>query len=380
MIEPRAGALALLVGLCLAIPGRLDGQELTPRRGVGASVVRCPVLPQPATPTPAQRDEGQRLSAQGREAAIAGDQEAAEEFFREAAALDPTDRDIAYRLARVRADLGRNEAAVREFCRYLALAPAAPDAGEVRERIASLSPLQDGGLPADAVTHFRAGLEHLDAGRLQEAEQAFTSAITEAPAWAEAHYNRGLTHSALGRPARAVEDLERYLALSPEAEDRAWVSRHVEELRGRIPTPGGALVRGMLIPGLGQFYTKRPALGLLVLGGVGAATYAAVQPRVETRTEQFIGPFGDPYTSEYEVTTYPSLTLGIAVAAGITAIGALEAYLHARRGRVSEAVPVPTTPADPPRASSDRPPDNRLHAPALFASPRGMGLGLIFEF
>ena len=373
MIERRAAGLALVVAFAF-LPRLADAQGLVPKRSVGASVVQCPVVAQPESPTPAQRQEARRLSAQGREAAIAGDQGAAEEFFREAAGLDATDQDIAYRLARVHQELGHRQEAVREFCRYLALAPAAPDAAEVRARIAALSPVGAEGPPSAALGHFRAGLEHLDAGRLREAEQAFTSAIGEAPRWPAPHYNRGLVHATADRPARAVEDLRQYLALNPQAEDSAWVARHIAELRRRVPSPGGALLRGVLIPGLGQFYTRRPALGVLVLGATAAASYAAVQPKVETRRAQYTDIFGNVHEYTYEETTFPSLTTGIAVAAGVAVVGAIEAYIHARRGRVREPAAEPQREAAPPVSQRGA----RLGAPSLHLSPRMVGVSFDF--
>ncbi len=90
-----------------------------------------------------------------------------------------------------------------------------------------------------------------------------------------------------------------------------------------IPTvdfsPTGALVRGLLLPGLGQFYTKRRTLGFLVLGGVIGGVVVSASS-LNTR--------GHPHRSTRE-----RFFLGAAIASGVHVGGALESYVYAHLAR-----------------------------------------------
>ncbi|HEV2145950.1 MAG TPA: hypothetical protein VGR37_00890, partial [Longimicrobiaceae bacterium] len=253
--------------------------------------------------------------------------------FRRAAALDSTDPAVAYRLARLHEDLGEPAEAAVEFCRYLALAPESPDAPEVAARVARLAPRRDEAADR-AMGSFREGLLGLDRGAYAEAEAAFSVALRARPEWPEAHFNRAL--ALLGRQdeARAAAELESYLRLSPGAADADRVRETIRALRRPVAvfSPTASLARGLAVPGLGQFHTRRPALGAAVLAGVGTALYAAFRQEEVTRTATAQDPFGNPYEYSYRATERPSLGVGIGAAAAITLAGAAEAYLYARRG------------------------------------------------
>ncbi|TVR65653.1 MAG: hypothetical protein EA422_03650 [Gemmatimonadales bacterium] len=97
-------------------------------------------------------------------------------------------------------------------------------------------------------------------------------------------------------------------------------------------TPGGTLARGLLIPGLGQLHTQRPAMGLLVLAGAGVGVFLASRSELTDERRTFSGPFGEPeYQSVVRVETYPQRELGIGLAAVALLGGALEAFTYARR-------------------------------------------------
>ncbi|MGH7720808.1 MAG: tetratricopeptide repeat protein, partial [Gemmatimonadaceae bacterium] len=221
----------------------------------------------------------------------------------------------------------------RELCRYLALAPSAPDVAEVRERIAALAPPATRIRSDQAEVHFRNGLELFDRGRLREAEAAFTAVVREEPNWSDAYYNRALVHVRQSEPEEAAADLERYLEKDANAADRATVRQRIAELRRRDRAPSTAFVRGLLVPGMGQMYTGRPALGALVIAGVAGAAAYALQPKEVTRTAQFQDPFGNPYEEVYTDKEYPNVAVGVGAAAAITLVGALESYLYAKRGQ-----------------------------------------------
>ncbi len=113
-----------------APPGGLAGAALPP----GCAGVRIAMAP-----TDSQRRAARDLAQRGQQSAILGDRVSARAQLRDAAALDPSDPDLAYQLARAHDGAGATTEAALEYCRFLSLAPDAPDAPEARERIAVLS-------------------------------------------------------------------------------------------------------------------------------------------------------------------------------------------------------------------------------------------------
>jgi TM2 domain-containing membrane protein YozV len=100
----------------------------------------CPApRPRPA-PSAEQRRAARDLAQRAQQAAILGDRAAAREQLRQAAMLDPRDPDLAYQLARANDAAGAPADAAGEYCRFLSLAPNAPEAAEARERVAILAP------------------------------------------------------------------------------------------------------------------------------------------------------------------------------------------------------------------------------------------------
>ncbi len=325
---------ALLIGLVLPIEG---AAQLTPKRNIGGSSgASCPAQSTPAQPNAQRRAAARDAFAQGQEAAISGDNRSARDFFRRAAEADPTDPTTAYHLARSHEALGEVNDAVREYCRFLSLAPGAADAAEARDRLTELGPRRSQSELATA--QFRAGLLHYEGQRWRDAQVAFTRAISQAPDWPETHFNRALVLERLDQTEQAVADFQRYLELEPAATDREAVVRRIVSLRRQAMNPGSALTRGLLLPGLGQHYTRRPVLGFLVLGAAGGAVAFGFVPKdvdvIEIRTGTFIDPFGNEREYEYEFAyvdrQYPNRTAGIAAAAAISFLAAFEAYSHAR--------------------------------------------------
>lgn len=102
---------------------------------------------------------------------------------------------------------------------------------------------------------------------------------------------------------------------------------------------GRALMLGLAAPGLGHFYTARPARGALVLGAATAALAAGLmyqQVRIDCLTLPVndVCPPGDILS---ERTTRPLLLAGIGAAAAITILGALDAHFLARRAQAASA-------------------------------------------
>jgi tetratricopeptide (TPR) repeat protein len=295
----------------------------------------APVSP-PAAPSATNAEQARRTAARAHEAALIGDQRSARDLYARAATLDPTDARLAYQLARVREDLKERRAAVAEYCRYLSLAPGASDGAEIRQRIRALFPVTEVGTRNRALAAFDSAVAHFDAGRLAQAESSLDAVIRLEPRAAEAYYDRGIVRSARGKRGPAIADLEHYLELRSEALDRGRVERQLSQLRSPALRPEVALAQGLLVPGLGQIYTRRPALGLAVLTGVGGATYLALRREETLERRSFTDPFGNRYQSTFRRTERPNLTTGAIAAGTIAAAGAVEAYVHARRMRARQ--------------------------------------------
>ncbi|MGV3710265.1 MAG: hypothetical protein ACO1Q7_15635 [Gemmatimonas sp.] len=328
-IASRAAALVAACGLLHA--EILSGQSLRPKRSLTVAVAPgCENVA--ARPASARRDvaEARRQSAAGQEAALIGDQKAARDAFAKAADLNPVDDRIAYDLGRAHEELADTTPAIREYCRYLTLSPAGSEAGDVRSRLQQLVPQTAAQNAADLLARFRLGLFLYDSARYDAAERAFDEVVQKAPLASEGYFNRGLMRAAVGSRAEALRDFEAYLAAVPTAEDRAEVTRTIAILRRPVYGPGSAFIRGV-IPGFGQIYTGRPVRGVLVFAGAAAATGLAVVQTTTTKQIDYVDPNGvpAPYTQQYRERKY--LVPGIATAAGLTIIGALEAVFYARR-------------------------------------------------
>ncbi len=340
---PRAWAAATLILLIGAVVGSrpVGAQELALKRSaVRPQATACPVAPLPRQPGTAQRNEARQRAGLAQEAAIVGNQRAARDQFARAAQLDPSSEEIAYQYGRTLEDTGSPADALREYCRYITLAPASGDAADVRARIAALAPPTPTlGSAGEAIRQFQAGLTSFDGGRYEDAEQAFGRAIADAAGWPEAHYNRALAQLAQRKSRPAIADLRRYLELKPDATDRVTVLNQVALIERPLPfTPGGALGRG-IIPGLGQFHTRRPLFGTAVLAAAAGGVAYALQSEQELRQDSGYVRLvnGDSVLQALRparlVTVRPNLATGVALAAGVTAFAAVESYIYARRAR-----------------------------------------------
>jgi tetratricopeptide (TPR) repeat protein len=295
----------------------------------------CAPLPAPKTPTDAQRRRARDLAQNGQQAAILGDTAAAFAQMREASSLDPTNADLAYQLARAYETAGAGANAAKEYCRFLAIAPNAPEASEARGRISVLAPPAQVSGPTVASTLFTAAVAAYDRKQFPEAEAKFAAAINADPTWADSYYDRAFIRAAQGNQQQALNDFEEYLRLKPQAVDRVQVVARIESLRQRPPSPGQALGLGLVLPGAGQFYTRRPLFGALFLAGTSAAVGFGIQSQTSTKPVQRTAK--DPFGNEYTFTTTqrtsdrPNLVPGVAVAGALMVAGAVEAYVYAQR-------------------------------------------------
>lgn len=275
-------------------------------------------------PPPGVAAEAERLRSSAQQATLLGDPERARTLLQRAATLDPSSAQLAYHHARILEALGQTTSAFEEYCRYLALTPESAETEEISRHAEAIAPYRSP-LSFAAMTAFTTGIRHFDAGELVLAEAAFATVIAEAPEWAVPHFNRALVLLARGEPSAAAAALKRYLALAPEAGD----GDDVHQLQARLSAPPPVVARrfhpalglgtGVLFPGLGQFYTRRPAPGLVALAAAGGATYFALQTTSPVPTAA-PAPRRRPY-----------FVAGLGAAAAITLLSAIEAALYAAR-------------------------------------------------
>jgi tetratricopeptide (TPR) repeat protein len=334
-----SGLWAVLL-LVLAFPS-LGAQELPLKRDLppGPCEARVPAGVSSETPSESDQQEAERLSSQANQAAILGDRDGAILLLREAAELDPLSSTVAYRLARILEDAGEAEEALGAFCRYLALEPDAPDAAETRIRTERLADPGRTPLSSAARSAFGQGVTAFDQGAYDEAARYFSRAILESPDWDDAHYNRGVSYLRAGRASAGAADLQWYLETNPLAGDRDVVQAQLRRIAPALApqySPGIALTTGLLIPGMGQFYSGRPGLGFLVLSTAGAAATVGLLHRkveVDCLQEPADG-VCPPQQILDERVSRPLLVPGLAAAAAITVVGAIYAFRGARGSNV----------------------------------------------
>ena len=336
----RAGVLVAAAWVPLDAHGQGGGRPLPVKAALSASGTGgCAAFPAPLVPpgNPTAVAEARRLVDDAQDAALQGDHAAARDAFAKAAALVPGDARIAYYLGRELELLAAPADAVREYCRYLALAPAAPDGDEVRGRVVRLTPATELARVDEARTAFGSGVALLRRGQFLAADSAFAAVSRQVPAAPEPYYNRALSRAARGDRADALQDFGKYLELSPQASDAALVRGTMARLPDRVYRPGPAFGSGILFPGLGQMSTGRPIVGVVVLGAVAGAVVAALSPKDEVVNDRYTDPFGNAYADSLTRTVRPLAIPGLAAAGAIWVGAALESLAHARRSRTRAA-------------------------------------------
>lgn len=360
--------------VCLSLaPTRARAQQPLVKRALStASTLPCPAATPGPTPPRTDSPDVRRLMALGHEAAIVGDHRQARDVFVDAARMSPGDERIAYQLGRAYEELGERPNAVREYCRFLTLAPQASDAPDVRTRIAALAAGTPGApsVAEQAAASFRTGVGHIDQKRWREATLAFGRVIQTLPRAAEAYYDRAIAFAALNERDPAVRDFEQYLSLRPGAEDQAQVRAQIDALRGPTWSTTTALVTGLVLPGLGQAYTSRPWFGLGVAAVAGTSLFFALQSKDEQEVREFQFPPGFPeptYKDTITVTKHPYYAVGLAAFTTLTIGAAFEAARYARRSRGTSRVGIARPPAARMRALE-------IFAPDVVPTKRGLSL------
>jgi Tfp pilus assembly protein PilF len=294
---------------------------------------------QSVSSTEAQRRDARDMAQRARQSAILGDAAAQLSQLRGAADLDPTDANLAYELARAYESAGVDSSAAREYCRFLSLAPSVSEAAEVRAHVATLVPPKPDTVVTVEGTAFKRAAEAYDKGQWADAEVLFTTVIQGDSMSDDAYYNRALVRQLQNHRDAAADDYERYLRLHRDAVDRALVVTRVNQLRAQPLSASQAFGLGVVVPGGGQFYARRPVRGLLSLAGVGvAAAFAVTETKTSTTTTKTASdPYGNQYS--YSVTTEhrrrPYLVPGLGAAGGIALLSAIDAALYARSFRAS---------------------------------------------
>jgi tetratricopeptide (TPR) repeat protein len=319
----------------------LAAQELPLKRDIpGSTPYQCPAGAVAAHPGEAERAQARQIAATAAQAVILGDLQRARSLLDRATELDPSSEDLAYRHARVLEEVGDHGAAMSEYCRALAIDPKGAASSDARDRLDALVAADRPAIPEVAIKAFQDGLTQADAGRLERAAAAFDSAATSAPEWAEAIYDRGVAYARLGRTSEATRDLRKYLELEPDASDAITVSQRIGVLQSLavvgVPSSGTALALGLLIPGMGQFYSGRAIGGLTVLSLAGGSIAAGLLIRkVTVKCLSDVPPGGTCPAGQvlgHEV-GHPYRVAGLGAAAAVSAIGAIEAFVKLRRRR-----------------------------------------------
>jgi tetratricopeptide (TPR) repeat protein len=319
----------------------LVAQELPLKRDIpGSSPYVCPPGQTPETPGVEEQRLARQLASTAAQAVILGDLNRARSLLDQAAQLDPTSVDLAYRHARVLEELDEPHAAVSEYCRVLAAGSPPEGMDDARQRLDALIAAELAMIPVSAINNFREALFQANAGHLERALPYFDSAVTQAPDWPAAVYDRGVVLAMLERPQKASRDLRRYLDLNSTAPDALAVARRLGELQAMAldsPTnPGAALLLGVLVPGLGQFYSGDALGGLTVLSLAGSALATGYfVKRVDVQCLSDVAPGGECPASQVvsEDVSRPYLQASIGAAAAVTVVGAVVAFVHARQRR-----------------------------------------------
>lgn len=326
---------ALACALPLMPLGTLEAQRLTLVQQLPAAetaTCRSDLRPPTAPTAPASAAEARRLADAAALSAVAGELRVARDQLERAARLDSSSSAIAFQLARTYDALDEPERAVAAYCRVRVLDATGGDRADAEARLRELAESRGRVPQDDAMEQFQRGLLHAQAGNLAAAEQAFGVATVRSPNFPEAYYNRAVVRIGLGATSGALADLDRYASLRPAAHRPGTFEVRQALARGRHE-PGVALGLGAVVPGGGQFYTGRTLTGVAVLAATVVGAYFAMEQQTSTRTLIGIDPFGTEYPYTVRERTAPRRALGISVASAALIGGAVEAFLHARRGR-----------------------------------------------
>jgi tetratricopeptide (TPR) repeat protein len=349
-IRSLAALGATLVPLAIQAQAPIPKEPLKQRPVVVRMRSACSgAVAQTSSPTDDQRREARDMAQAARQSAILGDAAAALSQLRGAAGLDPTDANLAFELARAYEGAGALANATSEYCRFLSLAPNASEASEVRTHVAAIAPPKPDTIVTVEGNAFKRGVDAYAKDQLPEAEASFGTVIKIDSTSADAFYDRAVVRAAQERRGDAADDFEHYLRIRPEAADRAGVVARINELRAVGLSASEAFGLGVVLPGGGQFYTRRPIRGMLSLIAVGGAAGIALVSKTTTTTKTLSAtdPFGNRYNYTVPVPnkSRPYLIPGLAAAGGIALASAIDAALYAHNVRAGSGLSVSLVPS-----------------------------------
>jgi tetratricopeptide (TPR) repeat protein len=348
------GVAALVVSVSVAAAQGNPRPRLAPKAAIAAAgPAGCTAIPPSPSSGPATAmavrdiaDSARRLIANGQDAALQGDHAGARDAFLIASRLAPSNARVAYYLGREYEDLGEHPNATKEYCRYLALQPGAPDADEVRGRILRLTPPAEIARSDEARAAFRSGVALLQQRQLVAADSAFGNVIRAMPVASEAYYNRALARAMRGMRDAAMQDFERYLQLAPAAPDQAAIRSAMARLQDRVWDASSVFLQGLIAPGVGQMATGRPIRGVFILAIGGGIAAAGLKSQTDVQIQQYQDPFGNPYIDSVQVTERPYLWPAAGALAALWVLSAIEAASFAR-GSLARARGILAASADP---------------------------------
>lgn len=338
------GCCLLCVSTVLLLPQWLLAQELPFLTSYpGAAPYECPPWVPPAPADRADLQAARELSSSATQAVVLGDLARATELLTRAAELDGASPENHYGLGRVLEDTGEDVGAIEAYCRVLALEPKGDIARDAAMRRDALVARVRDEVPFAARMAFERGVGSAERGRFTEAARSFAAAEEQAPDWSVATYNQGVALARSGRPQEAAERLRRYLEQEPEAEDAVDVARRIGQLEmagsrpARPPSPtvgrsNAALTLGLLVPGLGQFYSGRSGAGLVVFSAAAGAVATGLLVK-EVNVRCLTLPEGGTSCPPGQVvsrrTDRPLLGKALVAAGAISLLGVVEAWFRA---------------------------------------------------
>jgi len=354
--EPGRVIWWLVLGIAVFGTSSLAAQDLPPDQELslkrdypGSGPFVCPAVTLAAPPTEGERVQAAQVASSADQALVQGDLARAATLLARATELDPSSPELAYRRGRVLEDLGDRPGAIDSYCRVMAAGTGDYTATDAEARLQSLADERWAGISDDAAESYGVGLSRADLGEFSDAADSFGAALAVAPNWADAAFNRALMFDRMGRAQEALADLRRYLELRPDASDAVAVSGRIGQLEGAsavAPRAGTALILGLMVPGMGQFYSDRDAGGLIVLSLAGGAVAAGLLVReVQAECLVTVGSGEDCPADQVfrENVERPYLWPALGAAAGVALIGAVEAFIKARRGSAAAVRPLPSS-------------------------------------
>jgi tetratricopeptide (TPR) repeat protein len=120
-----------------------------------------------------------------------------------------------------------DEAAIKDYNRYLELVPDAPEKEQLEEYIATTGTP----VPSTAEDYYTRGIQRLDEGEYELALEDLNQALALDPDLEIAYYARGKVHRLLDHAEAATSDFREYLDRAPnDAPDRTQVEEWIAEL------------------------------------------------------------------------------------------------------------------------------------------------------